>query len=259
MALRRRQALRRALPVGPERAACTTPRCSRQPPTSWSRGVRAAEAAGRQAQQGPRAGLRRAYLHRRRRAVPDDEEAGARHQGSVRAQRAAVRGGARAAARPASADPALLARRQRAGAGLPRTKASSPRAPGRSRSTRWSRTRQPIASTVPAEGATGWADTTMLHAGAKHPNCAYKWLEWSISPEGAGRRRRVVRLESRWCRRPARATSCSAPKAARPTASRTSTRSSSGARPKPSARRTSKAACRTAAGSTDYVAVMGGR
>jgi putative spermidine/putrescine transport system substrate-binding protein len=46
--------------------------------------------------------------------------------------------------------------------------------------------KQPIASTVPAEGATGWADTTMLHANAKHPNCAYKWLEWSISPKVQG-------------------------------------------------------------------------
>jgi putative spermidine/putrescine transport system substrate-binding protein len=46
--------------------------------------------------------------------------------------------------------------------------------------------KQPIASTVPAEGATGWADTTMLHATAKHPNCAYKWLEWSISPKVQG-------------------------------------------------------------------------
>ena len=46
--------------------------------------------------------------------------------------------------------------------------------------------KQPIASTVPAEGATGWADTTMLHAQAKHPNCAYKWMEWSISPKVQG-------------------------------------------------------------------------
>ena len=46
--------------------------------------------------------------------------------------------------------------------------------------------KQPIASTVPAEGATGWADTTMMHANAKHPNCAYKWLEWSISPKVQG-------------------------------------------------------------------------
>ena len=45
---------------------------------------------------------------------------------------------------------------------------------------------QPVASTVPAEGATGWADTTMMHADAKHPNCAYKWLEWSINPKVQG-------------------------------------------------------------------------
>jgi putative spermidine/putrescine transport system substrate-binding protein len=43
-----------------------------------------------------------------------------------------------------------------------------------------------VATTVPEEGATGWADTTMLAAGARHPNCAYKWLEWSISPKVQG-------------------------------------------------------------------------
>ncbi len=41
--------------------------------------------------------------------------------------------------------------------------------------------KQPIASTVPVEGATGWADTTMMHVNASHPNCAYLWLEHSIS------------------------------------------------------------------------------
>jgi putative spermidine/putrescine transport system substrate-binding protein len=46
--------------------------------------------------------------------------------------------------------------------------------------------KQPVASTVPSEGATGWADTTMLHAQAKHPNCAYKWMEWSIDPKVQG-------------------------------------------------------------------------
>jgi putative spermidine/putrescine transport system substrate-binding protein len=46
--------------------------------------------------------------------------------------------------------------------------------------------KQPIASTVPAEGATGWADTTMMHSSAKHPNCAYQWLEWSISAKVQG-------------------------------------------------------------------------
>jgi putative spermidine/putrescine transport system substrate-binding protein len=43
-----------------------------------------------------------------------------------------------------------------------------------------------IATTIPAEGATGWADTTMLATGARHPNCAYKWMEWSISPKVQG-------------------------------------------------------------------------
>ncbi|WP_060512593.1 putative ABC transporter substrate-binding protein YdcS [Pseudomonas sp. NBRC 111124] len=45
---------------------------------------------------------------------------------------------------------------------------------------------QPVASTVPKEGATGWADTTMLHSEAKHPNCAYKWMDWSLQPKVQG-------------------------------------------------------------------------
>ncbi|GAA4408922.1 ABC transporter substrate-binding protein [Quisquiliibacterium transsilvanicum] len=39
----------------------------------------------------------------------------------------------------------------------------------------------PIATVVPKEGASGWADTTMMHAEAKNPNCAYMWLEHSVS------------------------------------------------------------------------------
>ncbi len=45
---------------------------------------------------------------------------------------------------------------------------------------------QPVASVVPEEGATGWADTTMMHVDAAHPNCAYKWLEHSINPKLQG-------------------------------------------------------------------------
>ena len=44
----------------------------------------------------------------------------------------------------------------------------------------------PIASTVPSEGATGWADTTMMAANAPHPECAYLWLEHSIDPKVQG-------------------------------------------------------------------------
>ncbi|MFN3578452.1 MAG: ABC transporter substrate-binding protein [Tabrizicola sp.] len=39
----------------------------------------------------------------------------------------------------------------------------------------------PIASTIPQEGATGWADTTMMHVDAKNPNCAYLWMEHTLS------------------------------------------------------------------------------
>ena len=46
--------------------------------------------------------------------------------------------------------------------------------------------KQPIASTVPEEGATGWADTTMMSSKAPHPNCAYLWLEHSIDPKVQG-------------------------------------------------------------------------
>ncbi|MFF5204515.1 ABC transporter substrate-binding protein [Streptosporangium sp. NPDC000396] len=41
----------------------------------------------------------------------------------------------------------------------------------------------PVAVTLPKEGATGWSDTWMVAASAKHPNCAYKWLDWIISPK----------------------------------------------------------------------------
>ncbi len=41
--------------------------------------------------------------------------------------------------------------------------------------------KQPVASTIPEEGATGWADTTMMHVDAPHPNCAYMWMEHTLS------------------------------------------------------------------------------
>ncbi|WP_113704875.1 ABC transporter substrate-binding protein [Nonomuraea lactucae] len=41
----------------------------------------------------------------------------------------------------------------------------------------------PVDVTLPQEGATGWSDTWMVAAKAKHPNCAYKWLDWIVSPK----------------------------------------------------------------------------
>jgi putative spermidine/putrescine transport system substrate-binding protein len=39
-----------------------------------------------------------------------------------------------------------------------------------------------VSSTVPKEGSTGWSDTWMVAAKAKHPNCMYKWMDWVVSP-----------------------------------------------------------------------------
>ncbi len=107
--------------------------------------------------------------------------------------------------------------------------------------------KQPIATTVPKEGVTGWADTSMVHSEAKNLTCAYKWLEHSlnnklqgISPPGSA--------PCRWCRPPARAMPCSGKRGARPTASTTSIECASGVPPSPSAR-AREPACLTTAGS----------
>ncbi len=41
----------------------------------------------------------------------------------------------------------------------------------------------PIGTTIPSEGATGWADTWMLAAKAPHPNCAYMWMQYISTPK----------------------------------------------------------------------------
>jgi putative spermidine/putrescine transport system substrate-binding protein len=40
-----------------------------------------------------------------------------------------------------------------------------------------------LAWTLPREGSTGVADTWMLSARAKHPNCAYRWMNHVLSPQ----------------------------------------------------------------------------
>jgi putative spermidine/putrescine transport system substrate-binding protein len=86
----------------------------------------------------------------------------------------------------------------------------------------------PVAGTIPQEGATGWADTTMLHAQAQHPVCAYKWMEWSLNknlqsdwPNGL--------VPTRWWLMPARPRPLAAAISARATVLTASARSASGA------------------------------
>jgi len=40
----------------------------------------------------------------------------------------------------------------------------------------------PVAETMPAEGATAWADSWMITAKAAHPNCAYQWINFVSTP-----------------------------------------------------------------------------
>lgn len=40
-----------------------------------------------------------------------------------------------------------------------------------------------VGVTLPTEGATAWNDTWMLSSQAEHPNCAYKWMDYILSPK----------------------------------------------------------------------------
>jgi putative spermidine/putrescine transport system substrate-binding protein len=41
----------------------------------------------------------------------------------------------------------------------------------------------PVASTIPSEGVTGWADTWMMSANAPHPNCMLEWMKYTLSAD----------------------------------------------------------------------------
>jgi putative spermidine/putrescine transport system substrate-binding protein len=41
-------------------------------------------------------------------------------------------------------------------------------------------------STLPEEGSTGWADAWMISAQSDAPNCAYRWMDYTSSPEVNG-------------------------------------------------------------------------
>jgi putative spermidine/putrescine transport system substrate-binding protein len=41
----------------------------------------------------------------------------------------------------------------------------------------------PVEAVLPSEGSTAWSDNWMVHSDAKHPKCAYAWLNWITSPK----------------------------------------------------------------------------
>ena len=53
-----------------------------------------------------------------------------------------------------------------------------------------------VGTVIPKEGVTGWLDTWMLSSKAKHPNCAYKWMQYISTPQGAGPAGDVLRRDA---------------------------------------------------------------
>ena len=155
-------------------------------PTSWSVVLGAAEVARRQAEQGTHPGLRRPDLHRGCGAVSDGA--------SGRSSASRIRTSSTKSSTPRRSSCCASSIRSCIATGTTPTsrcrtsptKAWSPRARGRSRSIRWWPTSSRSRARCPTEGATGWADTTMLATDAKHPNCAYRWMEWSLNAKVQG-------------------------------------------------------------------------
>ncbi len=212
------------------------------------RGVRGADAARRQVQQGPGAGVRRADPHRRRRQLPDGAPARARHQGPVRADRGAVSGSAGPAA-PAEPDRApLLARRHDAGRRLHqrgRRGLGLVAVPG-----------QPAEKPERAHRQHG--PVRGCHRLGRHHHAARRrrapQLRLSLDgafalAQGAGRPRRLVRLRPLGARRLQGQRAAHRRGLRHQRHRRLSSRSTSGARRSPSARRRQPAACPTTAGS----------
>ena len=128
-------------------------------------------------------GVRLADLHRRRRAVPDDDPAGPRHRGPLRPRRRPAGRGRRPAEGAARArgrvlvglpqgDPGLQHRRQRRRhdwqviANLAQAE------------------KAPVEAILPEEGATGWSDTWMISVEDRESRTAPTlWLNHIISPE----------------------------------------------------------------------------
>ena len=215
-----------ACPIsGGRTCSCTTPTSSRarrrRAGTSSSRRELCPTASPTRAACRPIDG---ADLHRRRGALPEGQEARARHQGSLRAQRGPVQGGARRCCASSASWSAATGTTPRSRSTTSTTRASSPRllaVPG-----------QPAAGRQAADRLD--RSRRRRHRLGRHHDDARRRAapELRLPVDGALARARRCRAMSppgsarcRRCPPPARATSSSPTTAARPTASTTSTRS----------------------------------
>ena len=122
----------------------------------------------------------------------------------------------------------------------------------------WARS-SPSRRTIPAEGATGWADTTMMHAEREAPELRVQVAGVVAHPEGAGRRGRVVRLRTRWCRTPARATRCSGAEGCKTNGIENFDKIHFWRTPEAKCATPGRQCVPYSKWATDYVAIMGGR
>ena len=123
---------------------------------------------------------------RRRGALPLEDEAGARDQGPVRADEGPARRGRRPAQAAAAARQEVLGARVRPDRPLQERRLDASARRGRTSSNTLKAAKVPVAAVIPKEGVTGWLDTWMLSSKAKHPNCAYKWMQYITTPKAAG-------------------------------------------------------------------------
>ena len=185
-----RRRLRRAPRPRREPADVRHRRSSRRRPTAGASSSTAASPY-----KGKVTRLRLRDLHRRRRAVPDGDQARPRDHEPVRARR-------RPSSRPRStcsrrsSEPHRQVLGHRPGGDRRRSPTATWRSarPGSTRRT-CSRRRsgQQVEVVKPKEGTTGWSDTWMISSKAKHPNCMYKWMDYIISPEANAEVDRLVR------------------------------------------------------------------
>ena len=145
-------------------------------PTSWS-SIYTPEVQGQDHRS------RQPDPDRRRGAVPQDDEAVARDQGSVRAELDAVQRRRSTCSRSRSRSSRSTGRAAARRSATSRTATSSIGAAVAVPDEPLLAAKAPVKDVIPKEGATGWLDTWMVSAHTKNLDCAYKWLAYISTPK----------------------------------------------------------------------------
>ncbi len=145
-------------------------------PTSWS-SIYTPEVQGQDHRSG------QPDPDRRRGAVPDEDAAVARDQGSVRAELDSVQRDDQPAEAAEAARSRSTGRRAVRRSATSRTANVVIGAAWPYQLSQLLAAKAPVKDTIPKEGATGWLDTWMVSAHTKNLDCAYKWLAYISTPK----------------------------------------------------------------------------